>query len=60
VTGMEARPALEPHAASRAWALSLEFAVAVDDAPWSEPANDPVTVALPPDAGKVKPLAPTL
>ena len=60
MTGMEARPALEPQAASRAWASSLEFAVAADDAPWSGPANEPATFTLPPDAGNVKPLAPML
>jgi hypothetical protein len=55
VTCNEARPALDPHAAS-SWApVWVEKTCAVEPAPRSEPANDPVTLAVPPAAGRVNP-----
>jgi hypothetical protein len=60
VTCNEARPALEPHAASNCVPVWLEKIWDVEPAPRSEPANDPVTLAVPPAAGRVNPSWPEL
>jgi hypothetical protein len=60
VTCNEARPALDPHAASSCVPVWVEKTWAVEPPPRSEPANDPVTLAVPPAAGRVNPSWPEL
>jgi|SRR5580658_8285769 hypothetical protein len=56
----EARPADDPHAASSCVPVWLEKIWDVEPAPRSDPANDPVTLAVPPAAGRVNPSCPEL
>jgi hypothetical protein len=60
VTCSEASPVLDPHEVSNCVPVWLEKVCAVEVAPRSEPANDPVTLAVPPDAGSVNPSSPAL
>ena len=59
-TWIEGSPALEPHAASNCVPVWAERAVAVEPAPWSAPANEPVTLAPPPALGSANPTSPEL
>jgi hypothetical protein len=58
VNWTEGSPAGDPQVASNCVPVWLENAVDVDPAPWSEPAKDPVTVAVPPLLGSVNPRPP--
>ena len=60
VTCNEASPALDPHALSNCAPVWSEKVWAVELAPRSEPENDPVTLAVPPEVGRVNPSWPAL
>jgi len=58
VTAIEVRPELDSHAPRSCVVVSPENAVAVEAAPWSEPAKEPVTLAVAPALGSRKPSPP--
>jgi len=58
VTAIEVRPALDSQAVRSCAVVWPENAVAVEPAPWSAPANEPVTLAVAPGLGRVNPSPP--
>lgn len=60
VTWIEVRPAADPHAASSWVVLWPDTATAVELAPWSEPENEPVTLAVSPVPGSLNPSPPAV
>jgi hypothetical protein len=58
VTSIEVKPVAAPQAESNWVPVWLEYVAAVELAPWSEPENEPVTLAVPPGAGRMNPSPP--
>lgn len=58
VTWIDVKPVLDPHEARSCVAVCPEKVAALEPEPWSVPANDPVTLAVPPASGKVNPSSP--
>jgi hypothetical protein len=58
VTGIEVKPTLDRQAVSSCVAVWLENVAAIEPTPWSEPGNEPVTLAVPPSLGSVNPSPP--
>lgn len=60
VTWSEVNPLLDPQAVSSCVPVWFEKVAAVEPVPWSDPANEPVTLAVPPASGSVNPSLPEL